>query len=170
MSSVVSLRSYQRRRKSAGARLEGAYAQSQSTSPSCIPPVPSRQVPGTAPEGINRPPFLREKRVKSAKETRKEQEASDIFPELQRGGVDPEWGKTKYSEDFYAKKVTPVEVRPLSPTRMNNPHPSKVHYVKQCVALWHVRFCERGKVTLALFVWLHLLVVLIAVYYEDLGF
>ena len=70
---------------------------------------------------------FREKRVKSARETRREQEASDIFPELQKGKVDPEWGKTKYSEDFGPKKiVSPVHVRPISPTRMNNPHPSKV--------------------------------------------
>ncbi len=129
MSSLVSLRGYQRRRKSAGPRLEGesAYAQSHSTSGS-IPALSPGQPPGTAPpvDGIKPLPLFREKRVKSARETRKEQEASDIFPELQKSAVDPEWGRTKYSEDFCLKKVTPVKVRPLSPTRMNNPHPSKV--------------------------------------------
>ena len=68
----------------------------------------------------------REKRVKSARETRREQEASDVFPELERGKVDEDWGKTKYSEDFGPKKVSPMHIRPISPTRMNNPHPSKV--------------------------------------------
>ena len=67
---------------------------------------------------------LREKRVKSALESRREQEASAVFPEVQR---DPEWGVTKYSEDYGPKKrITPVPVRPSSPTRMNNPHPAKV--------------------------------------------
>lgn len=84
------------------------------------------QPPGTAPEGTKPLAIPREKRVKSARETRKEQEASDIFPELQRSEVDPEWGKTKYSEDFCPKKADPIPVRPISPTRMNNPHPSKV--------------------------------------------
>ena len=121
MSSVVSLRSYQKRRKSAGARLEGA---SMGT-PGSIPAIS----PGTAPEGVRRPSLFREKRVKSARETRQEQEASEIFPELQKSQIDPEWGKTKYSEDFCLKKVAPVEVRPISPTRMNNPHPSKVRNV-----------------------------------------
>lgn len=68
----------------------------------------------------------REKRVKSARETRREQEASDVFPELERGKVDEDWGKTKYSEDFGPKKVSPIHIRPISPTRMNNPHPAKV--------------------------------------------
>ena len=127
MSSVVSLRSYQKRRKSAGARLEGAYASTPGSIPAIIPPG---HPPGTAPEGMKHLPPFREKRVKSARETRQEQEASDIFPELQKSRVDPEWGKTKYSEDFCLKKVTPVEIRPISPTRMNNPHPSKVREIQ----------------------------------------
>lgn len=133
MSSLISLRSYQRRRKSAGARLERAQ-----TSPG-IPlesAARSKQVPA-APGGY------REKRVKSARETRREQEASDVFPELQKGSVDPEWGRTKYSEDFCQKTVSPVHVRPISPTRMNNPHPSKVwrlivmcrHWVEVTIAM-----------------------------------
>lgn len=114
MSSLISLRSYQRRRKSAGARLE--RAESTLGAPEDIAGY-SKQVPAVA---------YREKRVKSARETRREQEASDIFPELEKASVDPEWAKTKYSEDFCPKIVSPVHVRPVSPTRMNNPHPSKV--------------------------------------------
>lgn len=68
---------------------------------------------------------LKERRVKSALESRREQEASAVFPEVQR--VDPDWGVTKYNEDYGPKKrITPVPVRPASPTRMNNPHPAKV--------------------------------------------
>ena len=67
---------------------------------------------------------IKERRVKSALESKREQEASAIFPEVP---IDPEWSVTKYSEDFGPKKrVTPVPVRPASPTRMNNPHPAKV--------------------------------------------
>lgn len=123
MSSLVSLRSYQRRRKSAGARLEGAYSEQGSISHNGFLPPDTElgeQMPAVRVAGY------REKRVKSARETRKEQEASDIFPELQKAKVDPEWGKTKYSEDFGPKVVSPVHIRPISPTRMNNPHPSKV--------------------------------------------
>ena len=68
---------------------------------------------------------VRERRVKSALESRREQEASAVFPEVK---VDPEWGVTKYSEDYCPKKrSTPVPVRPASPTRMNNPHPAQVY-------------------------------------------
>lgn len=128
MSSLVSLRSYQRRRKSAGARLEGAYSQQGIVNGSgALPPGTPSVMTGLE---FEQAPALRvahhkEKRVKSARETRKEQEASDIFPELGKA-KDPEWGKTKYSEDFGPKVASPVHIRPISPTRMNNPHPSKV--------------------------------------------
>ena len=70
---------------------------------------------------------IKERRVKSALESKREQEASDIFPRVARGELGPEWAVTKYSEDYGPKKrVTPVPVRPASPTRMNNPHPAKV--------------------------------------------
>ena len=115
MSSLVSLRSYQRRRKSAGARLETIGLSPDSAA------LQGRHATNSAA------PFPREKRVKSARETRREQEASDVFPEVGPAGVNPDWGKTKYSEDFCAKTITsPVHIRPVSPTRMNNPHPSKV--------------------------------------------
>ena len=126
MSSLVSLRSYQRRRKSAGARLEGV---SQNGSYSALPPGTPLVTTGRGE--LEQMPAVRvahykEKRVKSAKETKKEQEASDIFPELEKAKVDPEWGKTKYSEEFGPKVAFPVHIRPISPTRMNNPHPSMV--------------------------------------------
>ena len=70
---------------------------------------------------------IKQRRVKSALESKREQEASDIFPRVARGQLGPEWAVTKYSEDYGPKKrVTPVPVRPVSPTRMNNPHPAKV--------------------------------------------
>lgn len=131
MSSLVSLRSYQRRRKSAGARLEGTHSHDvqmqYTTSPSgSLLPETTKQLPDYREK--------REKRVKSARETRREQETSSIFPELPK--VDPEWGKTKYSEDFGPKIVSPVHIRPISPTRMNNPHPSKVYnYGSYCTAV-----------------------------------
>ncbi len=91
-------------------------------------------IPGSPPTGNNHSAKelptvceFRQKRVKSARETRKEQEASDVFPDLERGMVDPDWGKTMYSEQFGPKEVvSPVHVRLASPTRMNNPHPNKV--------------------------------------------
>lgn len=134
MSSLISLRSYQRRRKSAGARLERTQ-----TSPG-VPLDPagysSKLVPVLGGH--------REKRVKSARETRREQEASDIFPELLEASVDPEWGRTKYSEDFCQKTVSPVHIRPISPTRMNNPHPSKVRRARVVCAnqCWGIRDCQ----------------------------
>jgi hypothetical protein len=112
MSSLVSLRSYQKRRKSAGARLERVQTSSQAEF-------------GTAGYEVSAFADYKQKRVKSARETRKEQEASDVFPEL-LPTADPEWGKTKYSEEFCLKTVSPIHLRPVSPTRMNNPHPSKV--------------------------------------------
>lgn len=125
MSSVASLRSYQKRRKSAGARLEGA-ASCQGSLSGLQQPHPPDAADGHAPPRQQLRAKFREKRVKSAIETRREQEASDVFPEP-KGSVDPEWGKTKYSEDFGPKKIlSPVHVRPASPTRMNNPHPSMV--------------------------------------------
>ena len=128
MSSVVNLRSYERRRKSAGARLEGTYSQTAIPSIAALPHPNTVSVPTKDIPIITR---FREKRVKSAIETRKEQEASDIFPELEKGKLNLEWWKTKYSEDFCPKKITsPVHVRPVSPTRMNNPHPSKVRTTK----------------------------------------
>lgn len=70
---------------------------------------------------------FKERRVKSALESRREQEASAIFPQVASSKLDPEWGLTKYSEDYGPKKrSTPVPVRPASPTRMHNPHPAKV--------------------------------------------
>ena len=132
MSSLVSLRSYQRRRKSAGARLEGIYSQQGVYSREGSYSVRGDVAPGTASEQQQQQQpapaavYYKEKRVKSARETRREQEASDVFPELQKARVDPEWGKTKYSDDFGPKVVSPVHIRPVSPTRMNNPHPSKV--------------------------------------------
>ncbi len=73
---------------------------------------------------------IKERRVKSALESKREQETSDIFPRVARGELGPEWAVTKYSEDYGPKKrVTPVPVRPASPTRMHNPQPAKVCFL-----------------------------------------
>ena len=120
MSSLVSLRGYQKRRKSAGARLERVRSSSVASPGEFGSSGHERQASAFGARDY------REKRVKSARETRREQEASDIFPELKIPTADPEWGKTKYSEDFCHKTVSPIHIRPISPTRMNNPHPSKV--------------------------------------------
>ena len=70
----------------------------------------------------------RSRRVKSARETRLEQERSDIFPPPVAGsGAGSGWGRTQYDDDYGRKEpVKPVPVRPVSPTRRNNPHPAKV--------------------------------------------
>lgn len=123
-SSLVSVRSYERRRKSAGARLEGTQSQLLT-----LPPPAAAGGQHSAPSTKQLPiitEFRREKRVKSARETRREQEASDVFPELEKRKLDPNWWRTKYSDDFGPKVASPVQRRPVSPTRMNNPHPGKV--------------------------------------------
>ena len=72
-------------------------------------------------------PNKNSRRVKSASHTRARHEASaDIYPEP--SGHKEEWGVTKYSEDYGPKASrNPVPVRPCSPTRRNNPHPSQVY-------------------------------------------
>ena len=64
----------------------------------------------------------RSRRVKSAREIR------EISPE--GAGVKRDtsaWGRTQYGDDFGHKQpLTPVPVRPISPTRRNNPHPAMV--------------------------------------------
>ena len=69
----------------------------------------------------------RSRRVKSARDTKLEQERSDIFPPAEPGAGKGAWGRTQYDDDFGKKHpFTPVPVRPVSPTRRNNPHPAKV--------------------------------------------
>ncbi len=134
MSSQASLRCRERR-KSAGARLQSAsQCDPLSSKDSGYGPKNSEKEATTAqqrpmsgiPELHTRVP---RRRVKSALETRREQEASHIFQEKEKvtAPVDPQWGMTKYSEDFGPKKrCTPVPMRPASKTRRNNPHPSNV--------------------------------------------
>lgn len=131
MSSLVSLRSRERR-KSAGARLQTSSqcdylsrAPEKNLKQELRPSSQLRAGPGI-PELHARVP---RRRVKSALETRKEQEASNIFNRQEKVSppVDPKWGVTKYSEDFGPKRrITPIPMRPTSSTRRNNPHPSKV--------------------------------------------
>ena len=127
MSSVVSMRSYERRRKSAGARLERTHT----------PIIPTISVSPPSTEGQSGSPTANNeqyqaavkvppRRAMSARERKREHEASDIFPEVEKSRLDPEWGVTKYTEDFGPKTVTPVSLKPLSPTRKNNPHPAQV--------------------------------------------
>ena len=62
------------------------------------------------------------RRAKSAREPRTLERESSA--ELAKGGG---WGSTQYGDDFGHKQpLTPVPVRPFSPTRRNNPHPAKV--------------------------------------------
>ena len=64
----------------------------------------------------------RSRRAKSARETRTLERGSS--QELAKSGG---WGSTQYGDDFGPKEpVTPVPVRPISPTRRNNPHPAMV--------------------------------------------
>ena len=117
------------RRKSAGARLQSRTSLSQGsldkTNEQENSPAASQKKAGI-PELHARIP---RRRVKSALETRMEQEASDIFHRQEKTKftpVDSTWGVTKYSEDYGPKRVTPVPIRPISATRRNNPHPSNV--------------------------------------------
>lgn len=141
MSSLVILKSV--RLKSADARLqrslshtpsnaEAAAARGTDTTSLLAPAAAERKSRAESgiPEVHMRTP---RRRVKSAIEAKKEQEASDIFHQHERppvNPVDPKWGTTKYSEDFGPKPpVSQVPVRPASSTRRNNPHPSHVRCV-----------------------------------------
>ena len=77
------------------------------------------------PEELRKSPRPQSRRVKSARETRREQEFSgEVFPEPEK---DPEWGTSSYSLDYGPKRPeTPVPMRPISSTRRNNPHPDQV--------------------------------------------
>ena len=75
----------------------------------------------------------RSRRVKSARETKLEQERSDVFPRAEPCAGKGAWGRTQYDDDFGKKHpFTPVPVRPVSPTRRNNPHPAKVQLIELC--------------------------------------
>lgn len=132
MSSMVNVRSYERR-KSAGARLQRSHSQTASleldlaASQAAAAERQHRAESGIPEVHIRTP----RRRVKSAMEARREQEASDIFHRQEKSEkpADPKWGMTKYSEDFGPKPpVTQVPMRPASTTRRNNPHPSQVQY------------------------------------------
>ena len=131
MSSLVNVRARERR-KSAGARLQSSsQSDSLSQSPSKGPDrETSRTADGKQPRAGIPELHVRipRRRVKSALETKREQEASDIFHQQEKASapVDPTWGVTKYTEDFGPKRVTPMPMRPASATRRHNPHPSQV--------------------------------------------
>lgn len=112
--SSVSLRSHKRLR-SAGGRLQTLAAEQ---------------------EGEGRARGERKsRRVRSARETRQAHESSsEIFPQVEEGEKDSSWGRTQYDDDYGPKQpVTPVPVRPVSPTRRHNPHPAQVRERILCV-------------------------------------
>lgn len=81
---------------------------------------------------------VKEKRIDSAKLNREKNESSKkVFPQ-------PTSDKTKeryrsiYNKDFEGSYTTPLEPRPTSPTRRNNPHPSQQFMV------WRVPTREIG--------------------------
>ncbi len=134
MSSQASLRCLERR-KSAGARLQSASQCDPLSKDSGYGPHNSEKEATAQQRPMSGIPELHtrvpRRRVKSALESRREQEASHIFQgqgkEKVAASVDPQWGTTKYLEDFGPKKRgTPVPMRPASSTRRNNPHPSNV--------------------------------------------
>lgn len=95
------------RRKSAHGRLQSST---------------SAALANTSSEGAGgREVAQRSRRVKSAREP---QQPSTLPP---FGRDASTWGRTQYEDDFGHKQpLTPVPVRPISPTRMNNPHPAMV--------------------------------------------
>ena len=80
------------------------------------------------------------RRVRSARETRESHESSmEVFPELEEAKKkDKSWGRTQYGDNYGPKSpVTPVPVRPVSPTRRNNPHPAQVgQFPALCRSPW----------------------------------
>ena len=98
------------RRKSAHGRLQSSASLANTV-----------KVDGTAEGGCGR-----SRRVKSASVTRQERAAAEL-PSLGGRSASDTWGSTQYGDDFGHKQpLTPVPVRPISPTRRNNPHPAKV--------------------------------------------
>ena len=68
----------------------------------------------------------REKRVKSASLNReKNQSSKKVFPRPSSGDKKERY-RTIYNKDFEGTYISPVEPRPTSPTRRNNPHPTQV--------------------------------------------
>ncbi len=80
-----------------------------------VPYPPSQQCPLLLRYANNR--------ARSAQVNRREHEASDFF----KGKADRDWLKSNYALEYCSKELTsPTVPLPLSPTRMNNPHPNKV--------------------------------------------
>ena len=113
------------RHKSAHGRLQSSASSLTAAEPNAHTDSSDRDGVGKRKEEAVEVKKGRSRRVKSARETRLEQEKSDIFPSPPpSAGV---WGRTQYGDDYGRKEpVKPVPVRPLSPTRRNNPHPAKV--------------------------------------------
>lgn len=137
LSSSRSMRGYYygERRKSTGPCLQGPSSEKDISIPALIiSPPPTRQCPKVL--GIN---ALR--RINSARENRKGHEASRVFPAVQ--GREPDRLKSRYSVEYCAKKLSsPTRARPLSPTRMNNPHPAKVRNAVAAALLLY--WCKLG--------------------------
>ena len=75
--------------------------------------------------------LVRSRRVKSAREPQQGCRSS-VLPPFGRDAST--WGRTQYEDDFGRKQpLTPVPVRPTSPTRMNNPHPAMVSRINYSI-------------------------------------
>ena len=116
------------RRKSAHGRLQSSASSLTAAERNAHTDSSDRDGVGKRKEAAVEVKKGRSRRVKSARETRLEQEKSDIFPSSPpSAGATGVWGRTQYGDDYGRKEpVKPVPVRPLSPTRRNNPHPAKV--------------------------------------------
>ena len=80
--------------------------------------------------GVAKDDHERKQRVKSARLNRdKHVSSKKVFP--RPSSADKERYRTQYARDFEGFRYTlPISARPTSPTRRNNPHPTKVHGVK----------------------------------------
>lgn len=96
------------------------------------PPDPSHLIKPTFPGG----PSVKEKdkRVDSAKLNREKNESSKkVFPPPSSNEKNKERYRSIYNKDFEGTYMTPLEPRPTSPTRRNNPHPSHVSTDTACI-------------------------------------
>lgn len=71
----------------------------------------------------------------------KNESSKKVFPRPSSGDKKERY-RTIYNKDFEGSFITPLEPRPTSPTRRNNPHPSKVIIFYTIQKLIAINYCS----------------------------
>lgn len=124
-------------------RRKSAHGRLQSSTSAALANTSSE---GAGGKEVAQRELARSRRVKSAREP---QQPSTLPP---FGRDASTWGRTQYEDEFGHKQpLTPVPVRPISPTRMNNPHPAMVSRMAfgkpELITCKHAFNCAFGKQT-----------------------